>query len=93
MPHYGGGLLSAVSIGTKDLMASAMEPDYVFALRMSDAIDGILAKMKVDGLRLAEICSVFQGFVTGGNEAYIVDQEDIQRERLEKDICKPDAST
>lgn len=89
VPKYGGGLLSAKLIGTKDLAASAKEPEYVFELRMSNAIDAILTKMKSSGLLLGNICSVFQGFVTGGNEAYIVAQEDIRKEHLEKRICEP----
>ena len=89
VPQYGGGLLSARSIGTKDLVRLATAPDYLFELRMSETIDAILSRMKSGGLRLGDICSVFQGFVTGGNEAYIVDQRAIQKEKLEKSVCKP----
>ncbi len=86
---YGGGLATAAAIGTKDLSRAAAPPQYVFELRMSKAADSILAKMRSGGLALGEICSCFQGFVTGGNDAYIVDSKSIRDENLEKEVCKP----
>ena len=86
---YGGGLATAAAIGTKDLSRAATPPQYVFELRMSKAADSILAKMRSDGLVLGEICSCFQGFVTGGNDAYIVDAKSVREEKIERAICKP----
>jgi hypothetical protein len=74
-------------VGEKNL-ASVSPPNYVFELRMSDLADGVLAKMNQNSLPLKNICSLFQGFVTGGNDAYIIDEKDITAKSLERAVCK-----
>jgi len=86
---YGKGLGSAALVGTRRLVDKAKAPGYEFELRMSDEIDELFGKMRQHGVRLGDVCGCFQGFVTGSNEAYIVDEAAIRRESLETGDCKP----
>ncbi|MGA2533691.1 MAG: N-6 DNA methylase [Candidatus Aminicenantales bacterium] len=87
--QYGSGLFSATETGIKDLKTTSKPPNYVFELRTSEAIDSLFNKMKRDNPFLGEICNVFQGFVTGCNSAYIVNTDNIKKEKLERKFCKP----
>ncbi len=89
VPYYGAGLEAAQSLGVKDFTQAAKPPDYVLEIRVSLAVDDILAKMNRSGLTLGDLCEGFQGFVTGGNEAYIVAESVVRKERLERKLCKP----
>jgi hypothetical protein len=87
--NYGSSLPSAQHIGSKDLSRSSSEQGYIFELRVNDAIDEILDKMSSGNQLLGNIFTIFQGFVTGGNEAYIIDLETIRKQKLERALCKP----
>jgi hypothetical protein len=89
VPNYGGSLSSAKLLGSKELSKSSSAQGYAFELRVSEAIDAIFDKIRSSNQSLGDICSVFQGFVTGGNEAYIVDLETIRKQKIERAICKP----
>ena len=89
VPNYGGGLSSAQLLGSKLLSGASAVQGYAFELRVSEAIDAIFDKIRFGNQSLGDICSVFQGFVTGGNEAYIVDLETSRKQKLERAICKP----
>jgi hypothetical protein len=86
---YGRGLGSAVPVGERELARAATPPGYQFELRVSDELDALLEKLRAGNPRLGDICSCFQGFVTGGNDAYIVDRATIDAESLEEGLCKP----
>ena len=86
---YGSGLASAELVGRKDLVTSAAAPGFEFELRVSDEVDQLVRRMMRGGRRLGDACSCFQGFVTGGNDAYIVDKSTIESNSLEPDVCKP----
>lgn len=88
VPHYGSHLSSAQLIGSKDLSKASSEQGYAFELRVSESIDAVFDKMRLGNQTMGDICSIFQGFVTGGNEAYIVDHETIQNQHFETAICK-----
>jgi len=85
---YGEKLESAILTGEKDLPNSSVAPDYVFELRVSDEIDIVLKKMQNNNVRLGDLFACFQGFVTGGNEAYIVDIPTAKHKNLETTLCK-----
>ena len=87
--NYGAGLATAEFICEKQLRNTCAPPQYIFELRLTDALAQILSKMQASHVRVSDICSCFQGFVTGGNDAYIVRPETIRNERLEKTVCKP----
>ena len=65
---YGQGLASAMAVGERELARVATPPGYQFELRVSDELDSLLEKLHDGNPRLGDICSCFQGFVTGGNE-------------------------
>ena len=87
--NYGGSLSSAKLLGLKELSKASSAQGYAFEIRVSEAIDAIFDKISFGNKLLGDICSVFQGFVTGGNEAYIVDLETIRKQKIEITICKP----
>jgi hypothetical protein len=85
---YGQKLETAVLTGEKDIASFSCAPEFAFELRVSTEINTIIDKMNT-GIQLGDICSCFQGFVTGSNEAYIVDSNTINRENLELSLCMP----
>ena len=86
--QYGSGMDGAKEVGAKDLRSAAKPPDYLFELRTSIVGDAILNKMEKENPRVKEICSIFQGLVTGSNPAFIVTPMTIKKEKLEKELCK-----
>ena len=86
---YGGGLGKIQRTGVADLSGNSHPPDYSFELRVTEDADKILTKMKENTIPLGDICDYFQGLVTGSNEAYIVDSDQVSSENLERNICKP----
>jgi adenine-specific DNA-methyltransferase len=85
---YGERLETAMPLGEVDLVALAKEPDFVFELRVTQEDRSLFQKLAT-GRTLSDVCSCFQGFVTGGNEAYIVDAMEAAEQHLEKAILKP----
>jgi hypothetical protein len=88
VPGYGQKLEKAFYTGEKDLALFSPPPDFAFELRVTTEINSLINKLNT-GRCLEDICSCFQGFVTGGNEAYIVNSNSIENENLEKSICLP----
>lgn len=86
---YGAGLSSAQMTGKKNLSVSSLEPNFVFSLRILGEAEIICSRIESSTGRLGDICTIYQGFVTGSNEAYIVGEESIRDEGLEIDLCKP----
>jgi len=86
---YGEKIHTAVETGQVSLNKIAVPPHYMFQLRVSDEVGNLISKMNNVGIPLERICSCFQGFVTGGNEAYIVDAKTISKEKIERELCKP----
>jgi type I restriction-modification system DNA methylase subunit len=86
---YGDKIDSAIHTATVDLVKTSIAPEYPIEIRVSDEINYLLSKMNLCGTSLDKICSCFQGFVTGSNEAYIIDDKKIRSEKLERIICKP----
>jgi hypothetical protein len=64
-------------------------PDHAFEILVTKGVDDILVKIRERSVTLDSICNVFQGLVTGSNAAYIVDEEQVLAEDLERSICKP----
>ena len=85
---YGGGLDSIKKLNDIDFHITSNPPDYSFELRITKKDNEILNKMKENSIRFDEICSTFQGFVTGNNDAFLVTENEINLEKLEKTICK-----
>ena len=86
---YGTRLEGAVSLGDRDFVARTTAPGFEFELRVTDEVADILAKMATGNPTIGDCCACFQGFVTGGNEAYLVDDATIREEDLERDCCRP----
>ena len=89
VPSYGRSLRGAVSLGLRDFRTKAMAPGYEFELRVTDEVVVVIAKMTNGNPVVGDFCACFQGLVTGGNEAYLVDDAAIEREGLERDVCRP----
>ena len=87
--QYGRGLTSAELLCERDLAQAASPPGYEFELRVSDEVRQLVNKMADGNPRLGDLCECFQGFVTGGNDVYIVDDATIEQESLESEMCKP----
>ena len=87
--HYGAKLDTAACPTKLDLVKTAEAPGYVFQLRSDGSAGELFVKLKETGAVVGDVACCFQGFVTGGNDAYIVDQETIRSEHLETDLCKP----
>lgn len=86
---YGSKLNTAKNLGTVDLVQLAKSPDYTFSIRISEGVNSIIDKMNTFSIPAGELYESFQGFVTGGNDAYLITKEDIEQDNLEKRICKP----
>ena len=89
VPKYGGGFTTTIKTHKSDFRKIAKSPNYSFELRTTQNISNIFAKMENNTMPLSEICSVFQGLITGNNDAYIVTDNEIKQENLERKICKP----
>ena len=87
--EYGRGLASAELTGVQNLATIAISPGFEFQLRVSHDVGSLLQTMREGSVRLGDLCRCFQGFVTGGNAAYIVDYATIERESLETQCCRP----
>ncbi len=87
--YYGAKLDSAAHPLKVDLAKCTEAPGYVLQLRSDGSSGDLFAKLQASGAVVGDVACCFQGFVTGGNDAYIVDKETIRRERLETDVCKP----
>jgi type I restriction-modification system DNA methylase subunit len=87
IPKYGAKLEDVSLVGRKDLKKASIPPDYVFELRVTDDVDAILERISSNRVLLKDLCSCFQGLVTGGNDAYIINRDTIQKEKLEIEIC------
>lgn len=85
---YGAKLEDAVSLGNLDLPGHAKAPDFTFQLRVDSDSSPIFDKMAKTGIHLGQISDCFQGLVTGGNDAYIVAEDEMRQERLETAVCK-----
>lgn len=86
---YGGGLAGMKHTGSVNLIESAVPPSYSFELRVMGDASRILEKMASNSIPLGDLCDYFQGLVTGSNEAYVVTEDQISSEKLERTICKP----
>jgi hypothetical protein len=86
---YGEKIDSAQLTSKINLYKLSTAPNYTFELRVNEYLVAQLEKIDKLSIPLSSICSGFQGFVTGSNDAYIVDEETILREKLEKQICFP----
>jgi len=82
-------LESAPVIGERILEAGARPPGFEFELGVTDDVGAVVHKMQTGGLTLGDICSLFQGFVTGGNDVYIVNRQTASAEGLEACVCRP----
>jgi hypothetical protein len=87
--RYGAKLDTATRSVKLDLTKSAEAPGYVIQLRSDGSSGNLFAKLKATGVVVGDVARCFQGFVTGGNDAYIVDKETIKGERLEAAVCRP----
>jgi hypothetical protein len=70
-------------------LKKAGAPSYPFEIYVTESVDEILNRIASHSEPLEKICNMFQGLVTGSNAAYIVDEQQIVSENLERDICKP----
>ncbi|MCX6833753.1 MAG: Eco57I restriction-modification methylase domain-containing protein, partial [candidate division Zixibacteria bacterium] len=86
---YGAHLNSARCLGSRDLAACAEGPYFPFELKVSEEGLGVLTKLNASGLKIGNAYECFQGFVTGGNEAYIIDNAAAKAEGIERGVCKP----
>ena len=86
---YGAGLGGARQVASIDLKKSSQAPNYEFELRVDAAVSPILRRMRAGNMRVGDLARCFQGFVTGGNEAYIVTRDEMRREKLEASVCMP----
>jgi len=72
--NYGSGLSAAHKIGEIDFVMTAKSPNHEFQIRLSSIDSATLDKVEKISIPLREICKCFQGFVTGSNEAYIIEK-------------------
>ena len=85
---YGESLQGAVSLGVRDFMTKATAPGYEFELRVTEDVAQVISRMTDGNPVVGDFCACFQGFVTGGNDAYLVDETTIESEGLERDRCR-----
>ena len=88
VPTYGRSLQGAVSLGVRDFVKRAIAPGYELELRVTEKVAAVISKMTDGNPVLGDVCACFQGFVTGGNDAYLVDDATIESEGLERDRCR-----
>ncbi|MEI6450976.1 MAG: TaqI-like C-terminal specificity domain-containing protein, partial [Actinomycetes bacterium] len=88
VPTYGRSLQGTVSLGVRDFVARAAAPGYELELRVTDEVAVVISKMTDGNPVIGDSCACFQGFVTGGNDAYLVDDATIAGEGLERDRCR-----
>jgi hypothetical protein len=89
VPSYGKKLSDAETLGTINLRELATPPHFEFHLRSAGDAGGVLGKLASHTSVLGEVVESFQGFVTGGNDAFIVTSTEIQTENLERSLCRP----
>lgn len=89
VPSHGRGLQGAVGLGVRDCVKRATAPGYELELRVTDEIAAVISKMTEGNPTVGDFCACFQGLVTGGNDAYLVDDSTIMNEGLERDCCRP----
>lgn len=88
VPTYGRGLASIKKMGSIDFQKTAKPPTFSFELRVTGNVSYILTKMNTNSIPLGEIGHAFKGIVTGNNDAFVVTTQEIDSEKLERDICK-----
>jgi hypothetical protein len=88
VPTYGSSLQGAVSLGVRDFVERATAPGYELELRVTEEVAAVISKMADGNPVVGDLCACFQGFVTGGNDAYLVDDATIESEGLESDRCR-----
>jgi hypothetical protein len=86
---YGASLAGAVGLGQMNLVERALPPGYEFELRVTEEALDVLRHMTSERLVVGDFCNCFQGFVTGGNAAFIVNEGTIDEEGLEGEVCRP----
>jgi len=86
---YGKGITTAKKTNTIDFQKVSKEPNFSFEIRITKESSKILERMETNTIPLGEICTSFQGFVTGHDGAFVVSDKDINAENLEHTICKP----
>jgi type I restriction-modification system DNA methylase subunit len=86
---YGEKIDSAELTGHINLNKVCAPPNFTFELRVPESLTEQLNKIQELSLPLSDFCQCFQGFVTGSNDAFIVDEITIKKEKLESQICYP----
>jgi len=86
---YGQKIESARLTENIDLQKLSIPPNFAFELRVAETLSKQLKKIQNISIPLSNICSCFQGFVTGSNEAYIIDEATVKSEELEMQLCCP----
>jgi adenine-specific DNA-methyltransferase len=84
---YGKKIGSAKLTDHIDLLKFSTPPNFTFELRVAENLLKQINKIQNISTPLSNICFCFQGFVTGSNEAYIIDEATIKNEKLEKQLC------
>jgi|WetSurMetagenome_2_1015567.scaffolds.fasta_scaffold08893_3 type I restriction-modification system DNA methylase subunit len=85
---YGKGINTAILVDEKNLALTSVFPSFVFELRVSKDAGLIINKIQT-GRQLSDYYSSFQGFVTGGNDAYIFTDKQIANKKIETELLKP----
>jgi len=79
---------SVHAIGVVNLH-TARPPNYTFEIFVTEDVGLVLSKIARNTEPLNDTCNMFQGLVTGNNDAYVVNEQEVAAEKLELPIIKP----